>query len=126
MPVKKPKTRCGGRWTEASYWSFIRSGLRRKFICYPVQYDARNAARRKYTGSNKNQKWEYQCAECKEWHPQKETQVHHVKDCGSLKSYDDLPAFVERLFCEADGLAVVCKKCHKGITAEQRANKAAK
>lgn len=46
----------------------------------------------------------------------KHIQVHHLVECGTLKSYSDLPGFVERLFCEAKDLQVICKPCHKNIT----------
>ena len=115
MP-KPEKTRCGGTWTEARYWGFIRSALRGAFTRYPVNYQCRNAAKRPYKGPNKLQKNEYQCGVCGGWFLQKNTQVHHVVECGSLKSYSDLPGFVERLFCEAKDLQVICKPCHKKIT----------
>jgi 5-methylcytosine-specific restriction endonuclease McrA len=120
MP-KPPKTRCSGTWTEARYWGFIRSALRRAFTRYPVNYHVRNAAKRPYKGPNKLQKNEFQCGVCKQWFIQKSTQVHHLVECGSLKSYSDLPGFVERLFCEADNLQVVCKRCHSRITHTQDA-----
>jgi 5-methylcytosine-specific restriction endonuclease McrA len=120
MP-KPPKTRCSGTWTEARYWGFIRSALRRAFTRYPVNYHVRNAAKRPYKGPNKLQKNEFQCGVCKEWFIQKSTQVHHLVECGSLKSYADLPGFVERLFCEANNLQVVCKTCHNNITHKEDA-----
>jgi len=47
----------------------------------------------------------------------KEIQVDHVEPCGSLKTFEDLPGFVRRLFCEADGLQVLCKaNCHRRKT----------
>lgn len=33
--------------------------------------------------------------------------------CGSLRSFDEVSGFMERLFCEGDGLAVRCHACHK-------------
>lgn len=38
--------------------------------------------------------------------------MDHVQECGSLRAFEDLPGFVKRLFVEADGLRVVCKRCH--------------
>lgn len=111
-----PLVRAGGTWTESRYWSFIRSALRRTFVRWPPNYQSRNAARRPYTGPSKQQKWEYQCAICKSWFPMKHTQLDHANPCGQLKSLDDLKGFVERLFCEADGLRVLCKPCHNTIT----------
>lgn len=109
-------SRAGGLWTEARYWSFIRSALRRTFVRWPPNYQARNAARKPYCGPAKNQKWEYECAMCKGWFPMKATQLDHINPCGQLKSAADLEGFVTRLFCEADGLRVLCKPCHKTIT----------
>lgn len=39
---------------------------------------------------------------------------------GSLKEYDDLPGFVERLFTSVDKLRVLCKQCHLVVTAEEK------
>lgn len=117
--ARKPKTnrvertRAGGEWTTAGYWGFIRSGLRQMSRRWPpLARQAINAARRKYVGENKRQKWEYQCATCKAWRNRKQVEVDHIVPCGSLRSLDDLPGFVERLFCEPDGLRVLCDTCH--------------
>ncbi len=117
MPKPKQElTRAGRQWTEARYWSFLRSALRRAFVRWPPNYQARNAGRRTYVGPVKQQKWEYECAICHQWFQQKQTQLDHVNPCGQLRSTSDLPGFVERLFCEKDGLRVLCKPCHKEVT----------
>jgi hypothetical protein len=115
-----PRTRANGTMTEAGYWGFIRGGLRQKWSRYPVRYHAMANASRKYKGTDKRRKQEYQCAKCKGWYMGKEVEVDHIIPCGSLKSYADLPGFVERLFCEIDGVRVVCKPCHLKITAAAR------
>lgn len=120
MPRITPKTRAGETWTESRYWTFIRSALRQAWSKYPVKYQVLNDNRRPFTGTDKRTKWEYQCAECKEWFKSKEVQVDHIESAGSLKSYEDLPDFVRRLFCEADNLQVMCKPCHKTKTQEER------
>jgi 5-methylcytosine-specific restriction endonuclease McrA len=43
---------------------------------------------------------------------EKNVNVDHICPAGSLKSAQDLPGFVERLFCEIDNLQVLCEKCH--------------
>jgi hypothetical protein len=53
---------------------------------------------------------------CKRWFPEKETQLDHIVECGSLREFSDLPGFVERLFCESDGFQVLCKGCHNKKT----------
>lgn len=114
------KTRCNNTWTEARYFGFIRSALRRAFTRYPIGHVVKNTARRPYTGPNKRQKYEYQCDLCREWYSGKETQVDHIEPCGTLRTFADLAGFVERLFCEPDGLRVLCIDCHKQVTAEQK------
>lgn len=75
---------------------------------YEVLADAKRASKSK----NPRLKWEYQCVKCSGWFPQKLVEVNHKTPCGTLKSFADLPTFVERLFCEKDGLEVTCKPCH--------------
>ena len=110
-------------WSTARFWSFIRSALRSRQLRWPPRNSAKMKARRKYEGSNKRQKFEYQCSECKNWFPDKEVEMDHIVEVGSLKDFQDLPGFVERLFCEESGWRVCCKRCHKQITQEQRKDK---
>jgi 5-methylcytosine-specific restriction endonuclease McrA len=116
-----PRTRGNNTMTEAGFWSFIRSGLRSKSQRWPPKYAAKAAAKKSVTG--KRHRFEYQCAKCTKWFKDKEVEVNHIIPCGTLKSFDDLPVFVERLFCEQEHLEVICKPCHKLETAEQRKGK---
>jgi 5-methylcytosine-specific restriction endonuclease McrA len=123
MAVKKtrqrvPRTRAGETWTESRYWQFIRSALRQAFNRYPAKFQARKQAERRVKG--KRHKYEYQCAACGKWFKAKEIQVDHIEPAGSLKEYGDLAGFVERLFCEADGMQVMCKECHNTKTQLER------
>lgn len=113
-----PRTKCGNLWTEARYWQFIRSALRQAYSRYPPKFQAKKAAERTVTGQR--HKYEYQCAECKEWHQGKNVQVDHIVPAGSLQSFDDIGAFCEKLFCEADGMQLMCKPCHQIKTNEER------
>lgn len=116
---KVPKTRNGETWTESRYWSAVRSTLRRGFRYWKPIMDAKKAARRSYTGMNKRQKWESQCAHCKKWFKESETEVDHIIPCGSLKGPEDLVPFLERLTTE-DGFQVLCKPCHQKKTNEEK------
>ena len=112
-----PRTRAGNMWTEASFWSFIRSGLRRMSGRWPPLVRlALVAARRPYVGTNKLQKWVYQCRQCQQWFKRTQVEVDHIEPCGQLKSFADMSGFAERLFCECAGLRVVCNNCHLLIT----------
>jgi 5-methylcytosine-specific restriction endonuclease McrA len=106
------KTRNGGTMSESAFWSFIRSALRQKSRFWAPITQAKLLAKRPYTGQNKRQKFEYQCNECKLYFPEKLINVDHLVPAGSLNNPQDLPGFVERLFCEVDKLQVLCEPCH--------------
>lgn len=112
-------------WSSAKYFTFIRSGLRKLWSKYPVKFAVKKQARRKSQSSNKRLKWEFQCKECSGWFPDKETTVDHITPCGTLKSYDDLPKFVERLLCDHTNLQVLCDKCHLLKSNNERSRKKA-
>ena len=118
--TKTPRTRNAGTMTESMFWSFIRSGLRQKSRFWKPITVCKLSARRPYKGPNKRQKFEYQCNHCKDWFPEKEINVDHICPAGSLNSAQNLPGFVERLFCEVDGLQVLCEKCHNIKTQNEK------
>jgi 5-methylcytosine-specific restriction endonuclease McrA len=117
---RKERTRGAGTMTEAQFWQMIRSTLRRASRWWKPVSVCRNNARRKYEGKNKRQKWEYQCNNCKKWFPAKETNVDHITPVGQLNCAKDLPGFVERLFCETDGLQLLCSNCHDIKTKKEK------
>ena len=90
----------------------IRSALRQKSRWWKPIAQCKQLAKRAYKGKNKRQRWEYQCNKCKGWFKSDEVNVDHVEPAGSLNNAQDLPAFVETLFCEVDNLQVLCKSCH--------------
>lgn len=108
-----PKIRNAGTMSEYAFWSMIRSALRRKSMTSwkPIQV-VREKAKIPYVGSNKRMKYSYLCSNCKKPYSGRQIAVHHLKECGSLTCYNDLPGFVERLFCEEEGLVLLCDKCH--------------
>ena len=113
--TRKPKverTRNAGTMTESAFWSFIRSALRQKSRWWKPITQCKIKARRPYKGPNKRQKFEYQCRYCEQWFPEKRVNVDHITPAGQLRTANDLPGFVERLFCEIDGLQVLCSNCH--------------
>jgi 5-methylcytosine-specific restriction endonuclease McrA len=122
MGTKTPPFIHYPKWTEAKFFGFLRSALRKASQKYPPAYEALALARRPYKGSNTKQKWEYRCAECKKWFMQKEVQVDHIIPAGTLKSFNDLPTFCSRLFCGVRGYQVLCKPCHLVKSKEERAN----
>jgi hypothetical protein len=109
---KTIKTRNSGTMTESAFWSFIRSALRQKSRWWKPITECKMKARRAYKGPNKRQKFEYECNCCHRWFPEKQINVDHIVGAGSLNCGQDLPGFVDRLFCEQDNLQVLCTTCH--------------
>jgi 5-methylcytosine-specific restriction endonuclease McrA len=118
--VLVPKTRCSGTMSEAAFWSFIRSALRQKSRWWKPISVCKLNARRDYKGPSKRQKYEYQCNKCKTWTTEKNINVDHIIPAGSLNTSQDLPLFVERLFCEQDNLQVLCMTCHDKKTLKEK------
>jgi 5-methylcytosine-specific restriction endonuclease McrA len=114
------KTRNSNTMSESAFWGFIRSALRQKSRWWKPISEAKAKAKRAYKGPLKRQKFEYQCATCLKWFPDKHVNVDHIIPAGTLRCANDLPAFVERLFCEVQGLQVLCQGCHDIKTKEER------
>ena len=51
---------------------------------------------------------------------EKNINVDHIIPAGSLNTSQDLPLFVERLFCEQDNLQVLCMTCHDKKTLKEK------
>jgi 5-methylcytosine-specific restriction endonuclease McrA len=115
-----PRTKNAGSMTESMFWSFIRSSLRQKSRWWKPIDICRKNARRQYKGVNRRQKWEYQCNNCKNWFIESQTSVDHIIPAGQLRCADDLPGFVERLFCEVEGLQLLCDDCHSVKTQNEK------
>ena len=128
MAVKKVKSRVEKlrnhfTLSEAGFCSLIRSNLRNASRLWKPVAECKKLARRVYKGKNKSQKWEYRCNHCKEWFMEKEIQIDHIVDAGTLTCSNDLPGFVDRLFCEVEGFQTLCKPCHQIKTNLARKNK---
>lgn len=117
-----PRTRNMNTETESQHMTKLRWALR-KMTAYawkPISA-VRKAAQRGYGTVLSKGKVKrlpvYQCAICGDISAK--VQVDHINPAGSLKSYADLPAFCERLFCEdISQLRVLCAPCHKKVTLE--------
>lgn len=123
MATKSPPFPNHPDWTTSRFFSFVRSALRQAWNRYPPKYQVLAAAERPYVGPDKRQKKEFLCAICNEWHKRSNVEVDHMIPAGSLTDYSHLPGFVERLFTSVDKLRVLCKECHKVVTAEEKARK---
>jgi 5-methylcytosine-specific restriction endonuclease McrA len=117
------KTRNAGTLSESAFWSFIRSSLRRRTMVWLPIKQCKLKAKRPYKGINKRQKFEYKCNVCKKYFPEKEISVDHIKPVGTLTCANDLPEFVENLFCEDDNLQTICSTCHDKKTLKEKQSK---
>lgn len=115
-------------WTESFVLSRIRAVLRRLSMQMPVIRMVKLANRRKYTGPRRQQKFEYQCAVCHQWFPEKEIQVDHIVPAGSMRTFEDVGPFARRLlFCSISDMQVLCHQHHREKSnAENAARRAAK
>lgn len=115
MAARVPKTRCHGTLTEAGYRGFIRSLLRKGSMRWRPKSAAKMAARHheKLPGRGGRLVYHSTCAHCGGLFPETTTEVDHVTPVVDpeigFTSWDD---FIERLFCEADQLQVLCNTCH--------------
>ncbi|QDP53350.1 MAG: hypothetical protein Unbinned6805contig1000_12 [Prokaryotic dsDNA virus sp.] len=112
----------GGKWTPARFHSFIKSALRRASMRWPPKHEVKKAAR--------VERGKYLCNGCGEIVPasikkdgKRKSNVHvdHVvpviDPAKGFVSWDDT---IERMFCEAGDLQVLCTACHAEVTAEER------
>ena len=66
---------------------------------------------------SKKIKVRYICAQCKGEFPSDGVQVDHIEEIGSLKSLEELENFADKLFCDKEGMQVLCKDiCHQEKT----------
>jgi 5-methylcytosine-specific restriction endonuclease McrA len=115
--------RNAGNWTEARYRTFVRSALRAAFRKWPPKFAVLKSATTERKTNPKSGKlaMHYRCAVCSLDFPAKDVQVDHIKPIVSVsagfKTWDD---FIDKLFCEAKNLQVLCKPCHKVKTGKER------
>jgi len=118
MGIKTPPFKHYSIWTTSRFWSFVRSALRQAFTRWPPKYKVLENSKR--IVKDKRHKYEYKCSKCKKYYKRTEIEVDHIEPAGSLKDYNDLPTFVERLFVGEEGLRLLCKPCHRKITNENK------
>ena len=117
-----PRPYCGGEWTRARFFGFIRSGLRQLSSRWRPKFAALEASRtgRKINAKTGRLAMHHLCAHCGGEFPATAVAVDHITPCGTLTSFEDLPGFVQRLLCEQDGFRVLCHPCHQATTNASR------
>lgn len=123
MAVRGEKVKCNGMWTQARFNSFITSMLRSGTQRWaPIQKCKKDANVRRGV---------YLCAECKEEVPptikvgrkrEKNIYVDHILPIVDPEvGFVNWDEYIERMFVEAEGLQLLCGKCHTEKTNEERA-----
>ena len=84
-------------WTESLIISRIRATLRRLSMQMPAAREAKLKARRAYSGPNPRQRFEYKCAHCGDWFPEKGVQVDHT-----VLRYDGRPFSPQDVIAELE------------------------
>lgn len=118
------KNRNGGQWTEARYQSFIKSALRRASTRWGPVYQARKDAEvgKRINKSTGRMAMHFECACCSEAFPAKQVAVDHIDPIiDPAVGFTNWDETIERMFCEAEGLQVLCKECHDAKTKAERA-----
>lgn len=104
----------GSIWkTKSAYFSWVRGQIRRGLWSRnPIKnYIKRQAA--KPAPRNSRAKKVITCEFCQKDHAQSKIEVDHIIPAGSLKDWDDVGPFMERMLHPAGGYRLLCKPCHK-------------
>ena len=118
--ARVPRSRNGGKWTEAQYWQAVRSALRRGFRYWKPITDCLRRAKTPFHGSH-GQRFAYLCAGCNKLFKRTQVQVDHITPCGQLRSLDHVADFLRRLTAEKPGdFQTLCTKCHNTKTTKER------
>ena len=110
-----------GEWTPARFHSFIKSALRSASIRWPVKYGVlKEAAVGKQINQASGRMAEhYKCNACNNIFPRKEVEVNHKEPVVPLTGFVSWDDLIDRMFCEKEGLEVLCKPCHKNQTQKE-------
>jgi 5-methylcytosine-specific restriction endonuclease McrA len=118
-----------GEWTEARFRAFIISALRAYMKRFPPKWKALKAA---MVGKKVNKRSgrlaeHYLCASCGGFFVARDVQVDHIDPVVSPEEgFQDWWTYMNRLYCEAENLQVLCKPCNKDKTNAERKERAKK
>lgn len=102
-------------------WVKVRSAMRDIYRYSPMRREAIKAAIQVHDAIP-GEKGMFTCPICNRFWPIQMADVDHIEPCGSLLSAEDLPGFFDRLM--NGKVRVICKLCHKKVTAAQRRKRA--
>lgn len=89
--------------------TFVKGCLRRGSLMFRPISECRRLARK---GPN-----QYMCSMCKELFTSKQIDVDHIFPVIDIMTgFVDWNTYIDRLFCDVENLACLCKNCHKQKT----------
>ena len=112
-----------GEWTDARFRSFITSALRAASRRWPPKYKSLKEA---FVGKKVNAKtgkiaMHYKCVTCDGIFVAADVQVDHIHPVvDPKKGFISWDVYITRMFCEIEGLQVMCKPCHKEKTTQEK------
>ena len=110
-------------WTEGRLRSFIISTIRSGMRRYPPKYQALNDAKvgkRVNPKSGRSAEF-FRCNECDGDFVRKDVEVDHTYPVvDPEEGFKDWDTYINRMFCSAENLQVLCRSCHLQKTKEER------
>jgi len=92
--------------------TFAKGALRRASLMWAPINQCRTNARR--------ERGKYECAMCHELFGPKEVQIDHIESVIDInKGWESWDVYIERLFCDIENLACLCKQCHSSKTSAE-------
>lgn len=92
--------------------TFAKGALRRASLMWKPISECRQNARR--------ERGKYECAMCHELFGPKEVQIDHIFPViDIMKGFTTWDDYIDRLFCDVENLACLCKTCHASKTAAE-------
>lgn len=110
--LKMPNTRDATKKSKYNVKTRITSALRKLWQWSPNRHDAVKRAR--------VCRGLYRCAKCSETVSSQFFRVDHKTSCVPPSGWDSWDGFITRLFCEPDGLQVLCQRCHEQKSCQER------
>jgi hypothetical protein len=105
-------THAGNTITTAEFFTRILGFARKGTKYWPPAMACKLAARRKYVGTSKQQKWEFLCNRCKQWFPDSKMDIDHIAPLGGINGWDKIVDWYKRAYPEIEGYQMLCKPCH--------------